>query len=178
MRWRHWHLLATPLAVESAIVHNFLWHQSFTWRDRHDHCGSGWLKRFLRFHLSNGLVSLVGNLLFMRLLVGALRVPVIAANVLAIALCFMANFIASDRWVFLSEGSSLVSSQRLVNVPRLALSGPASILACAPRRERTAEPRLPLARVQGRSGEQAGTATAPIIRPRRKWVEICAEIFG
>ena len=100
------YLLATLLAVESAIVHNFLWHEGFTWSDRRERKGRAWLKRFFRFHLSNGLISLVGNLLFMRLLAGAFRLPVIAANLLAISLCFMANFTASDRWVFLSEDPS------------------------------------------------------------------------
>ena len=28
------YLLATALAVETAVVHNFLWHERFTWRDR------------------------------------------------------------------------------------------------------------------------------------------------
>jgi putative flippase GtrA len=28
------YLVATALAVEAAVVHNFLWHQRFTWIDR------------------------------------------------------------------------------------------------------------------------------------------------
>lgn len=28
------YLLATGLAVEIAVVHNFIWHQCWTWRDR------------------------------------------------------------------------------------------------------------------------------------------------
>ena len=33
--WLHVHyLVATGLAVEAAILHNFLWHRSFTWADR------------------------------------------------------------------------------------------------------------------------------------------------
>src|SRR2546430_14050761 len=28
------YLLATALAVETAVVHNFLWHERFTWRGR------------------------------------------------------------------------------------------------------------------------------------------------
>jgi len=97
------YLLATGLAVEAAIVHNFLWHQRFTWADR----GSGWLealRRLLRFHVSNGVISLVGNLLLMRLLVGWLGFSAVAANVLTIAVCALANFAASDRWVFVGAG--------------------------------------------------------------------------
>lgn len=97
------YLLATALAVEVAVLHNFLWHQHFTWADR---AGTGmWasLAALLRFHLSNGLISIVGNLLLMRLLVTEFRLPVLRANLATITLCFVANFLASDRWVFSSS---------------------------------------------------------------------------
>lgn len=91
------YLLATTLAVEAAVIHNFLWHQRFTWADR---AAESVLVRLLRFHLSNGVISLAGNLLLMRLLVGSWRLPVIVANIFSISACFAANFLASDRWVF------------------------------------------------------------------------------
>lgn len=91
------YLLATALAVESAVLHNFLWHQRFTWPDR---TGQGTLRSLLRFHLSNGSISLLGNLLLMRRLVGSLRWPIMGANAITITLCWAANYLASDRWVF------------------------------------------------------------------------------
>ncbi|HEY6764752.1 MAG TPA: GtrA family protein [Candidatus Sulfotelmatobacter sp.] len=94
------YLLATALAVEGAVLHNFMWHQRFTWADRVPSGTRAWLRALFRFHLSNGVISLVGNLLLMRLLVGVLRLPLLLANVTTIALCFMANFLASDRWAF------------------------------------------------------------------------------
>jgi len=95
------YLLATALAVESAVLHNFLWHQRFTWIDR---SGKGQTRiRLLRFHVTNGAVSFIGNLLLMRLLVGLLSLPVVLANLLAIGSCALINFILSDRWVFLSQ---------------------------------------------------------------------------
>ena len=97
------YLLATALAVESAVLHNFLWHQRFTWMDRAGSGSQAVLQRMLRFHLSNGLISLFGNLLLMRLLVGGFRMPVILANIATISACFAANFLSSDRWVFLAS---------------------------------------------------------------------------
>lgn len=91
------YLLATALAVESAVLHNFLWHQRFTWAER---TGQGTLRSLLRFHLSNGLISLLGNLLLMRWLVGFLHLHVMVANLSTITICWLANFVASDRWVF------------------------------------------------------------------------------
>ena len=55
------YLLATALAVELAVVHNFLWHEHYTWADRRGG-QSGLLRRLLRFNLSTGLISIVGNL--------------------------------------------------------------------------------------------------------------------
>jgi dolichol-phosphate mannosyltransferase len=95
------YLWATGLAVEAAVLHNFMWHQRFTWVDRR---GSGWAStgaRLLRFHFSNGAISIFGSLLLMRWLVGQLRMQVLVANLLTIAACSVGNFLASERWVFL-----------------------------------------------------------------------------
>ena len=94
------YMLATALAVESAVLHNFVWHERFTWVDRRNGHLVQSLARLLRFNLSTGTVSIVGNLLLMRLLVGQAHVRPILANTIAIAACSVLNFIVSDRWVF------------------------------------------------------------------------------
>ena len=67
-RWTKGHyLFATAAAIELTLVHNFVWHLNYTWRDRRD--GSAFLLPFIRFNASNGLVSMLGNLALMRLLV-------------------------------------------------------------------------------------------------------------
>ncbi len=103
-----WYLAATALAVEAAVAHNFLWHERMTWRDRATPVLDvrRLLGRFLRFQMANGLISLVGNLVVMRLLVGALHLPVLVANLGAIAVCGVVNFVVSDRLVFVpAEGA-------------------------------------------------------------------------
>ncbi len=97
------YLLATALAVEAAVIHNFLWHQRFTWADRARSGMRDSLPALFRFHLSNALISVVGNLLLMKLLVGGFSLPVLRANIATIAVCFVANFLASDHWVFLTS---------------------------------------------------------------------------
>ncbi len=87
------YLVATALAVECAVLHNYVWHTRWTWKGR---AGSP-----LRFHLANGLVSVVLNLLWMSVFKGWLGWPVMVANLLAIALTSVANFALGDRWVFL-----------------------------------------------------------------------------
>jgi putative flippase GtrA len=96
-----YYLVATPLAVETAVLHNFLWHERYTWRDRTTvQGGAGVLQRLLRFHLTNGLLSLVANTLLMRLLAGIWHVPLVAANSLCIVTCSLANFLMSHNLVF------------------------------------------------------------------------------
>ncbi len=94
------YLPATALAVEAAVLHNFLWHERFTWVDRTDGSVINSLGRLLRFNLTTGAVSIFGNLLLMRLLVGGSNLKPMAANLISIAVCSLANFIVSDRWVF------------------------------------------------------------------------------
>jgi putative flippase GtrA len=91
------YLLATVLAVEAAVVHNYFWHERFTWVDRSR--GNSWV-RFARFSLTTGVLSIAGNLMLMRALVGAAHLNYFLANILAIATCSVVNFLVSDRFVF------------------------------------------------------------------------------
>ena len=94
------YLVATVVAVEIAVLHNFYWHERFTWADRRRNGLAISLGRLARFNLSNGAVSLAGNLVLMRLLVGHFHVHYIVANLVAIAVCSIANFVLSDQLVF------------------------------------------------------------------------------
>jgi putative flippase GtrA len=93
------YLTATALAVETAVLHNFVWHELWTWKDRRE-AGGNAFSRLLRFNLGNGLVSIVVNLVAMRLLVGRLHMQYLIANLLAITAGSLANFFISDLLVF------------------------------------------------------------------------------
>jgi putative flippase GtrA len=99
------YLLATGLAVEIAVIHNFLWHERFTWADRPASRVTHSLVRLAKFNATNGAVSIVGNLVLMRLLVGELKFNYVASNLIAIVLCSLVNFLLSDRFVFEREVS-------------------------------------------------------------------------
>ncbi len=88
---------ATALAVELAVLHNFYWHERWTWGT---HGTPGVMARLLRFHLANGLVSLVSNLLWMRLLTGPAGMHYLPANMISIAVTALLNFALSERFVF------------------------------------------------------------------------------
>lgn len=113
------YLVATALAVEIAVLHNFVWHERFTWVDRikpdrikpdrtksdriaqatHASARAS-LARLARFHLGNGAVSIVGNVALMKVMVGVGHVNYLVANAIAIVTCSLANFLVSDGWVF------------------------------------------------------------------------------
>lgn len=92
------YLVATVVAVEVTLLHNFVWHTVYTWRGRVGRAAL--VPPLVRFHLSNGMVSLVGNLALMRVLVQNAHLPVLAANGVAIVCCSLVNFTLGENWVF------------------------------------------------------------------------------
>jgi putative flippase GtrA len=106
------YLVATFIAVESAVLHNFVWHERWTWAERTRRNAGGLTGRLIRFHLANGLISIVGNLVLMWLFVSHLRMHYFVANLMAIGTCSIVNFLASDRLVFQNrrESSGGISS--------------------------------------------------------------------
>ena len=100
------YLPATALAVEAALLHNFFWHERWTWADRIRSLPAGRRSRLIRFHVTTGAMSILGNLVCMQALVGWMQVPYLLANAIAIALCSGLNYLAADRLVFRPLGDS------------------------------------------------------------------------
>jgi putative flippase GtrA len=100
------YLIATALAVETAVIHNFLWHERFTWADR---AGDGFT-RFLKFNLTTGLFSIAGNLALMKLLVGVGHMNYLLANGITITACSAVNFLVSDGLVFTESRTGIQST--------------------------------------------------------------------
>ena len=97
------YMVATALAVEAAVLHNFAWHERYTWRDRTRGGARGLAWRLARFHAGNGAVSILGNLALMRLFVGAMGVNRYLAGAASIAVCSLLNFAISEWFVFREE---------------------------------------------------------------------------
>jgi putative flippase GtrA len=93
-------LWATALAVEATVLHNFVWHQHFTWTDRRALTRRHILLRLLGFNATTGAVSIAGNLLFVSLLMRAAHAPLLAANLFAAAACSLVNFVVNEKIVF------------------------------------------------------------------------------
>ena len=93
-------LVATALAVEIAILHNFVWHERWTWGDRLSHPRGGRWGRLARFNLVAGTVSIAGTVLFTGLYATSLGLHYVVVNVMATASVSLVNFVANDRLVF------------------------------------------------------------------------------
>ena len=100
------YLAATAAAVELAVLNNFVWHQRWTWKDRPPATKGETLRRLVKFNITNGAVSLVGNVIFMSILVGRLRLPIAIAYVMSVTACAICNFFLADRFAFQVEAAS------------------------------------------------------------------------
>ena len=94
------YLAATALAVEATVVHNFFWHERYTWADR---ASAARLARLAKFNLSTGTFSILGNVVAMKVFVDGLGVNYFAANLLSIAACSILNYFVADRLVFVKQ---------------------------------------------------------------------------
>ena len=106
------YLAATAVGVESAVLHNFLWHQRWTWNDRPARSAQATALRLMHFHLLNGAVSLAGNIAVTAFCTGVAGLDALASNVIAIAACSVVNFAASESLVFRADGR-----RRLMSFP-------------------------------------------------------------
>ena len=88
------YLWATVVVVEATVLHNFCWHERWTWRDS---CcpargataiSGGW------FQLTNGLISIAGKFPPCAS-AGMFGMDTLAANIVSILFCSLVNFAVS-----------------------------------------------------------------------------------
>jgi len=119
----HFHYLAgTVMATELAILLNFFCHEWWTWSDRPADRQEA-SRRFGRFHVANGAISLAGGALLMPLLIELGHVHYLLANALTVVVCSVANFVAADRVVF-RPGSYMWRTSLLLMLVLIAFSAP------------------------------------------------------
>lgn len=90
------YLIATPVAVMLAVVHNFIWHRLWTWKDR----DVDLMRAGARFVFTNGLLSIVSNLGVTAALVSGTHANLLTANAVAIVTSGLLNFWLGDVVIF------------------------------------------------------------------------------
>jgi len=92
---------ATALAVETAILHNFIWHERWTWKSETGARTPRQIASLLgKFHLGAGGVSLVTNVVLTGTLSDLLHIHYLVANLLSITAAGLLNYFINDRLVF------------------------------------------------------------------------------
>jgi putative flippase GtrA len=94
------YLAATAIAVEAAIIINYLWHERYTWRDRPAMTARGRWLRLGRFNAMTATTSILGSLVLTAILVESFKLRPIDANVVSVAVLAVINFIGADTLVF------------------------------------------------------------------------------
>ena len=98
-RWTGGHyLFASAVAVEFAVVHNFVWHLHFTWPDRRGSSADGGAVCAVSSGERDGFIG--GECGADALLVGNAHLPVLVADSIAILCCSIVNFCLGDNWAF------------------------------------------------------------------------------
>jgi len=94
----HMHYVAaTIIAVEAAILLNFVFHERWTWKDRGRE--SGW-SRFLRFNALTAATSIIGSVVITAILVEYFTFSPMLANVISVIVLSVINFVGADSLVF------------------------------------------------------------------------------
>jgi putative flippase GtrA len=93
------YLIATMVAVELAVLHNFVWHEKWTWKHRRLNRNL-LLTRLASFNLTSGAFSIIGNVALMRVFVGMAHLHFFLSNLLSIGSCSLLNFLISHRFIF------------------------------------------------------------------------------
>jgi putative flippase GtrA len=95
-----WHFaIASAVAIELAILHNFVGHSRWTWADRRPSGVRPWVARLGRYQAVKSGV-LAANLGVTVAVVDVAGLPVEAASACAVAVCSVFSFLASDRLIF------------------------------------------------------------------------------
>lgn len=85
------------LAVFVATINNFTWNRLWTWHDRREHVRTPIVLQFAQYGVACWLGILL-QFVITKLLVG--HVHYLVANVVAIVIASVANFVVNDNWTF------------------------------------------------------------------------------
>jgi putative flippase GtrA len=102
------YIAATVIAVELAILANFVWHARWTWRDRPARNVREHIGRFLVFNTLTAGTSIVGGVVITAVLVEMLSLPPVVANIISVVALGALNFVGANTLVFRAGAAAMV----------------------------------------------------------------------
>ncbi|MBD3421767.1 MAG: hypothetical protein GF398_16760 [Chitinivibrionales bacterium] len=88
------------IAIETAIINNFVWNYTWTWSDRKAKTLPGKLHMLAKFNVSSGLVAFLVNYSLLRILTDIAGMYYLASNIIGILCGTAANYALSHFWTF------------------------------------------------------------------------------
>jgi putative flippase GtrA len=92
--------IASIIAIECAVINNFLWNYFWTWNDRQAGSKRSFAYMLFKFHLSSGLTALIVNWGLLVLLTETLHFYYHVSNLIGIGCGAVVNFVLGHYWVF------------------------------------------------------------------------------
>lgn len=91
---------ASILAIEIAILHNFIWYRYWAWRDRREENYQPFWPQFLKYNLATGSVDFLVAVPTLWALSTFLKIHYLAANLLAMILPPIIKFYLNEKHIF------------------------------------------------------------------------------
>ncbi len=111
VHWMHWHyLLAAGVAIQLAVIQNFIWHDRWTFSDRRGH--SRWLVRFGQYELTSS-GGMILNWILLAAFVSWAHWPLVPANLCGIAVGALVTYTVSKLWIWKHRTRTIVGYSNL-----------------------------------------------------------------
>jgi dolichol-phosphate mannosyltransferase len=94
-----YYLFSSILAIEIALVNNYVLNDLWTWRDRGKKGKKEYLKRMLQYHIAASVATLV-NIAILWILTQLFGIYYLVSNVFGILCGMTLNYFVNDRWTF------------------------------------------------------------------------------
>jgi putative flippase GtrA len=98
--------IASIIAIECAVINNFLWNYFWTWKDRQAGSKRSFAYMLFKFHLSSGLTALIVNWGLLVLLTETLHFYYHISNLIGIGCGAVVNFVLGHYWVFAKDNNN------------------------------------------------------------------------
>ena len=91
---------AALMAIEVAIIHNFIWHRHWAWRDRTANNHQSFFRQLLLYNVFTGAVDMVANVSVLWSLSTFFHIHYLLANVLGMIAGPFIKFWVNDKIIF------------------------------------------------------------------------------
>jgi dolichol-phosphate mannosyltransferase len=100
------YLVSSPVAIQLSIVHNFIWHDRWTFNDRR--ANGTWFARLKSYEVVT-LAGMALNWVLLMVLVGWAGQPLLLANLCGIAAGTLLNFAMSKLWAWKRQPCAVIT---------------------------------------------------------------------